>query len=82
MAKHEVKLRINQGITIEHVDATFPVWSDDDPLGRLRVSKGSVDWQPVHGQMVYRLSWEKFAEIMVENGKKVPAKRADAGRWV
>jgi hypothetical protein len=75
MAKHEVKLRLNQGITIEHVDATFPVWSDDEFLGRLRVSKGSVDWQPAHGHMVYRLGWEKFADMMAGNGRKVTAIR-------
>ncbi len=75
MAKHEVTLRLNQGITIEQVDATFPVWSDGERLGRLRISKGSVDWQPAHGQMVYRLSWEKFADMMVNNGRKTTAER-------
>ncbi len=75
MAKHEVKLKLNQGIEIENVDASFPVWSDDEFLGRLRVSKGSVDWQPAHGRMVYRLSWERFAGLMVQNGRKVTAIR-------
>jgi hypothetical protein len=75
MAKHKVKLKLNQGIEIENVDASFPVWSDDDFLERLRVSKGSVDWQPARGQMVYRLSWERFAELMVDNGRKVTAVR-------
>ncbi len=75
MATHEVRLKLNQGITIENVDATFPVWSDDTLLGRLRVSRGSVDWQPAHGQMVYRLKWERFADFMMENGRKVTAKR-------
>ena len=75
MAKHRVKLKLNQGIEIENVDASFPVWSDEEFLGRLRVSTGSVDWQPAHGQMVYRLSWEKFAEMMVDLGRKVTAIR-------
>ena len=71
MAKHEVKLRVNQGIDIENVDATLSVWSDDSLLGRLRVSRGSVDWEPAHGrQTIYRVSWEKFAELMVDNGRK------------
>jgi hypothetical protein len=75
VAKHKVKLKLNQGIEIENVDASFPVWSDDVFLGRLRVSKGSVDWQPAHVQMVYRLSWEKFADLMEDNGRKVTAIR-------
>ena len=71
MAKHEVKLRVNQRIDIENVDATLSVWSDDALLGRLRVSRGSVDWEPAHGrQTIYRVSWEKFAELMVDNGRK------------
>ena len=75
MATHKVKLKLNQGIEIENVDASFPVWSNDELLGRLRVSKGSVDWQPAHGQMVHRLSWEKFADLMVDKGRKVTAIR-------
>ena len=59
MAKHEVTLKLNQGITVENADVTLRVWSNDANLGRLRVSKGSIDWQPVKGQMVHRLSWEK-----------------------
>ena len=74
MATHQVQLKLNQRITVENVDATFPVWSDDERLGALRVSKGSVDWQPAHGQMVYRLSWERFAELMKENGRKRSAR--------
>ena len=71
MAKHEVKLRLNQRIDIENVDATLSVWSDDALLGRLRVSRGSVDWEPARGrQTSYRVSWEKFAELMVDHGRK------------
>jgi hypothetical protein len=71
MAKHEVQLQINQGITIKHVDAEFPVWSDGTFLGRLRVSKGSVDWVPALARTAYRLRWERFAEVMVDNGRRV-----------
>ena len=74
MAKHTVNLRLNQRITIENVDAEFPVWSDDAFLGRLRVSRGSVDWQPAHGRRVYRLGWERFADVMMDNGRKVAAR--------
>jgi hypothetical protein len=71
MAKHDVKLSLNQRIDIENVDATLSVWSDDALLGRLRVSRGSVDWEPAHGrQTIYRVSWERFAELMVDNGRK------------
>jgi hypothetical protein len=73
MARHEVTLRLNQGITVENADVTLRVWSNDENLGRLRVSKGSIDWQPVKGQMVHRLSWEKFAEMMEQHGRKVTA---------
>jgi hypothetical protein len=76
MATHEVQLKLNQRITVENVDATFPIWSDDKRLGRLRVSKGSVDWQPARGQMVYRLSWEKFSDLMVDYGRKQTVRKA------
>jgi hypothetical protein len=79
MAKHEVELRLTQGITIKRVDAVFPVWSDSKRYGKLRVSKGSVDWQPVNDKMVYRLSWEKFADLMEIEGRKVTAKSTRRG---
>lgn len=70
MPRHDVQLRLKKNITIENVDATFRVVSDDELLGHLHVSKGSVDWQPAHGQMAYKLRWERFAELAVDHGRK------------
>jgi hypothetical protein len=74
MATHEVNLRLNQRITIENVDAIFPVWSDDEFLGRLRVSKGGVDWIPARGKTAYGLRWERLADMMVEYGRRKPVR--------
>jgi hypothetical protein len=72
MAEHDVHLEINHRITIQHVDAEFPVRSDGRLLGRLLVSKGSVDWVPAFGSR-HRLGWEQFDQLMRENGHKVAA---------
>ena len=36
----------------------------DERLGRLRISKGSIDWYPKHSKNVRRYTWERFAELM------------------
>ncbi|MGC2425032.1 MAG: hypothetical protein WA666_11850 [Nitrospirota bacterium] len=53
-------------------DVEFTVDNDGKALGTLKVSRGSVEWKPgIKGQVYgYHLSWEKFAELMAEYGKK------------
>jgi hypothetical protein len=66
MAKHEVGLQIDQLTFLGKVDIRIPVRSDGEYLGSLHISKGSLDW--VAGRSTkyarYRISWEKFAEMM------------------
>ena len=69
MPAHEIEMQV-PAQSIKNVDATITIWADGAVLGKLRVSKGSIDWTP--GKAVkwnYRLSWEKFDALMKENGK-------------
>jgi hypothetical protein len=45
-------------------------------LGTLLISKGNLEWLP-KGNSVYKrqLSWEKFADVMLKDGKSVKAKK-------
>lgn len=70
MATHEVNLNLHTKI-ITHKDVEIEVKSDGSKLGTLLISKGNVEWLPANNSVTkYRLSWEQFAEIMVEHGKK------------
>ena len=85
MPKHEVGLQIDQLTFLGKVDIKIPVRSDGEYLGSLHISKGSLDW--VAGRSTkygrYRLSWERFAEMMeggtarplTTRGRRAPRKR-------
>ena len=40
----------------------------DTKLGELRISRGTIDWVPRNHAQAYRLEWERFDEVMRENG--------------
>jgi hypothetical protein len=83
MPKHEVGLQIDQLTFLGKVDIRIHVRSDDEYLGSLHISKGSLDW--VAGRSTkygrYRISWEKFAEMMESRTPKpIPTKGRRAPR--
>jgi hypothetical protein len=85
MPKHEVGLQIDQLTFLGKVDIRIHVRSDDEYLGSLHISKGSLDW--VAGRSTkygrYRAGWERFAEMMeslppkplTTTGRRAPRKR-------
>lgn len=68
---HQVTLDISTKFVL-HKDVEIEVKKDGRKLGTALVSKGNIEWLPA-GNYVNkkRLSWSKFAEIMVAEGKDV-----------
>jgi hypothetical protein len=57
---------------VVNADAEIEVrGTDDELLGRLLVSRGSVDWAPANKQLRHRMSWRRFARLMEEEGRQV-----------
>ena len=71
MATHNVTIDLPTRFVL-HSDVTFSVWSDEAKLGELQVSKGSIDWLPGNGRTRYRMRWEKFNELMRQEGRAAP----------
>lgn len=70
MARHEILLSIQHGLPVVGKDVEFVVKADGSPLGRVRISKGSIDWLPSpKSAKCYEMTWENFAGLMVANGK-------------
>ena len=69
MAVHRVELALPR-TDIQSTDVTVSIWSDDDLLGELRISRGSIDWRPGHHQSVWTMEWERFDELMRASGRK------------
>jgi hypothetical protein len=63
MARHEIAVGFPKH-EVRNVDVEIKVRSDDRILGRLLISKGSVDWRPRGKRSQATMSWEKFASLM------------------
>lgn len=68
---HEVTMDISTKFLL-HKDVTIDVKKDGRKLGTALISKGNIEWVPAGNSVnKKRLSWAKFAELMVTEGKDV-----------
>src|SRR3954453_18267181 len=70
MAVHRVELALPP-TDIQTADVVVNVWSDDELLGELRISRGTIDWRPGHHQAIFSMDWERFDEVMRDNARRV-----------
>jgi hypothetical protein len=75
MATHDISLSILHGITILNTDIEVAVREDGDLLGRIRISRGTIDWIPARKHRGHRLGWRRFAELMEQNVKPTRLER-------
>jgi hypothetical protein len=64
MARHDVEMRIPTTKMVFHADVVFEVRSDEEKLGELHISQGTIDWYPRNAQSAVSLSWERFDRLM------------------
>jgi hypothetical protein len=71
MAKHEVALQIDQDLPIVNKNVVFPVVVDGKAYGRLRISRGGIDWMDAGASKTHHaVTWEKAAELIQAHGTK------------
>jgi hypothetical protein len=63
--KHDVKFQIPWR-QLGKSDVVFEVWADDEKLGRLEVSKGSLVWFPRNNTYGHKILWSQFDSVMQE----------------
>lgn len=69
MARHDVRFTIPER-TLGNADIEFAVYSDEERLGVLKVSKGALVWRPANKKLGYVVGWGAFDRIMRENGRR------------
>jgi hypothetical protein len=70
--KHDIKLKVEQEIPIQNTNVVFPVDIDGTRFGRLRISKGGVDWMDKGSQKKHQhLTWKRIAELIKQHGDPV-----------
>ena len=66
MPNHDIEMSIPTTKVVLNADVVFEVRSDDEKLGELHVSKGSIDWYPYLARTPVTLTWEHFDRLMRE----------------
>jgi hypothetical protein len=69
MPVHEVYFSLPTR-NIMNADAEFEIISDGNKLGSLRISRGSLEWQPANSPLRLQMSWENFNDVMRELGSR------------
>lgn len=68
MAKHDVSFIVPERL-LGKADIEFKVKRNNEILGRLKVSNGSIVWVPKSATYGYKVDWVKFDQVMKDNGK-------------
>jgi hypothetical protein len=72
MATHEISLNISRPIPVGNVDVEFAVRRNGRAFGKVKVSKGSIDWMPANKSKTdHWLGWSEFSGFMADHGHPV-----------
>ncbi|MBZ5539547.1 MAG: hypothetical protein LAN61_03390 [Acidobacteriia bacterium] len=70
MARHSVEFR-TPALDVPKVDVVFRVKENGQAFGRLRISKGGVEWmQKSDSKKAFHMSWERLDGKFVKHGIK------------
>jgi len=61
--KHHIEISLPTK-PLKNVDTTITVWSDNELLGEMYISRGSLDWRSARRRTVKRIRWERLAELL------------------
>jgi len=73
MPRHDVRFTLPER-RLGNSDIEFTVYSDDERLGILKVSKGAVVWRSANKKLGHVLNWDAFDRIMRQEGRRERAK--------
>jgi hypothetical protein len=73
MPRHDVRFTLPER-TLGNSDIEFTVYSDDERLGVLKVSKGAVVWRHANKRLGHIMDWDTFDRVMRAEGRRERAR--------
>ncbi len=73
MPRHDVRFTIPER-KLGNSDIEFQIYSDEERLGQLSVSKGAVVWRHANAKRAYVMEWATFDRVMREQGRRERAR--------
>ncbi len=71
-AMANLKLKVSRAMEVVNADAEIEVrGTDNELIGRLLLSKGTVDWVPKGKHLRHTLTWNRFDAVMKEHGRLI-----------
>ncbi len=78
MAEHTVKVK-TPPLEVGKVDIVFNVRRDGQVHGRLKISKGGVEWmQRSDSKKAFHMPWDKFDRVFARQGDQGATR---SGKW-
>lgn len=78
MAEHSVRVK-TPPLEVGKVDIVFVARQDRQVQGRLKVSRGGVEWmQRSDSKKAFHMSWDKFDRIFCQEGDQGTTR---SGKW-
>lgn len=75
MARHDVRFTLPER-KLGNADIEFAVYSDDERLGLLKVSKGAVVWRHANAKRGFVMDWAMLDRLMQTTGRRESLRRA------
>lgn len=72
MPRHDIAINLPTK-PIKNADTTIEIWSNNEKLGELRISRGTLDWVPRGGKRPRRVAWEDLAAMLEDPGATLRA---------
>jgi hypothetical protein len=68
MPAHRINLEL-PGVDIINRDAIFEIHQNGEMLGKLKVSRGTIEWVPRDHTLGHHLDWDQFDRLMKKHGE-------------
>ena len=69
MPRHDVRFTVPER-RLGNSDIEFEIYSDDERLGQLSVSKGAVVWRHANKKLGVVMDWSTFDRVMQREGRR------------
>jgi hypothetical protein len=69
MPRHDVRFTIPER-QVGNADIQFTVYSNEERLGVLKISKGALVWHPANKKTECVLGWDMFDRLAREHGRR------------
>jgi len=65
MARHNVHVNLPWR-EIGKSDVEFEIYKDEEVLGKMKISKGNLEWYPKNAKKPYSIGWSHFDKMIRE----------------